>query len=220
MPNYAALQNKKNELIRKALDGSVFIGQSTAPVINALTGADSSLALLPTTGGGYADFGHFTDEGMRFARAVEDSEVTSFGETAPTRSDLTSDDETFAIDFQQTDRNTISLYTGAAFSSLVPDAASGELKIVKPSRSQPRSYRVLCLSVDGPSDAEIYIARFFPRAQITDLADQAYAKGDDAIQWGATFSAKKDTAYGSAMAYLFAGPGWKAQLAAAGFPAA
>lgn len=220
MPNYAGIQGKKDELIRKALAGSVFIGESTAAVITALTGADSSLVALPATGGGYIDGGNFTDEGMRFERSVEQSEVTSFGKANPTRTDITSDSETFAIDFQETNRRTISLYTGAALSSLVPDATSGELKIVKPDRPSPRTYRMLCLSVDGPTDAEIYIGKFFPKCKATDYQGQAYAKGDDAIQWGATFTAESDPVVGSSVVYFFGGPGWKALTISMGWPAA
>lgn len=37
MANYEALKNKQTELIRKALDGSVFIGDVTVPAIDSLT---------------------------------------------------------------------------------------------------------------------------------------------------------------------------------------
>lgn len=215
MPNYAAVQTKKDELIRKALAGSVFIGSSSAPVVTALTGTDSTLAVLPGTNA-YTDGGNFTDEGARFSRAVERSEVTSFGSYNPTRTDITSDAETFAIDFQETNKQTISMFTGADPASLVPTVASGELKIVKPDRPSPRTYRVLALSVDGPTESEIYIARFYPRVKVSDFSDQAYAK-DGVIQWGATFAAEKDSTVGSSLVYFFGGPGWKALLTQMGF---
>lgn len=216
MPNFAGLEVKKNELIRKALGGSLFVGDIGAGVISTLTGTDSSLAALPTSGGGYKDAGLLTDDGMRFTRNVEVEDVTSFGQYTPTRSDVSSDAETLQIDFQETSKQTIAMFTGAALSSLTPDATSGELKIIKPDRPNPRYYRMLSLAVDGPSDAEIYIAKYLPRAKIINYADQAFAKGAP-IQWGVTVRAERDSGVGSAVVWFFGGPGWKALLTSMGF---
>lgn len=216
MPNFSGLDGKKIELIRKPLAGSLFIGESTAAVIATLTDATTSLLVtFPSTGGGYSDGGCFTDEGLRFARAVTQDEVTSFGFNTPTRTDITSDVESFQVDFQETNKRTISLFTGADPASLVP-ASNGEMKIDKPNVVSPRRYRALALSVDGPPEAEIYIGRFYPRVAVTDYADQAYAKGNE-LRWGCSFRAEKDTTIGTSLRYFFGGPGWKALCTSMGF---
>lgn len=215
MPNYAGLAKKKQELVRKALDGSLFVADADADPITTLTGADSTLTALPT---GYADGGLTTDAGLRFGRSVEKSNVTSFGRNEPTRSDTTSDTATVQVDFQETSLTTISLYTGVARSALVP-AANGEVQIKKPARPTTRYYRLLALAVDDGDDGEIYVARFLPRCDTQNFSEQAWAKGDDAINWGMTFQTKVDDALGYSQNDIFGGPGWKALLADMGFPA-
>lgn len=217
MPTYSGLQGKNNANIRKALVGSVFVGAATAGAITTLTDASSALLALPSSGGGYKDAGWFTQDGVRFARSVDTSDVTSFGAYEPTRSDVTADTGTVQIDFQETNKTTIALFTGADPAGLIPDATSGELSIAKPDRPNPRYYRILCLGVDGPSDAEIYIAEFYPRVKVTDYADRAMAQGDDAFGWGVTFTAYADATLGYSKKNYFAGVGWKAGTTAAGF---
>lgn len=217
MPNYAALQKHKNQLIRKGLGGSLFLAPSTAVTLpEAFTSDTGDLVALPV---GWLDGGLMTDDGMQFARNVDLSEVTSFGETAPTRSDVTSDVETVEVAFQETSQLTIAMFTGASLASLVADATTGELNIVKPDRPAPRLWRVFALAVDENAAGEIYVGRYFPQAKVTDYADQAYAKGDDPITWGCTLQAEKDPALGYAVRYVFGGPGWISLLVDMGFVA-
>ena len=93
--SYADIEERKQQLIRKALKGSVFIADITADPITALTaGATADLSPLPT---GYSDLGWLTEEGMPFGRDVGQSNVTSFGSQTPTRSDVTSDTTTSPV---------------------------------------------------------------------------------------------------------------------------
>mgnify|MGYP006208388529 CR=1 FL=1 len=216
MANFAALATKQNELIRKALDASMFVAPFSADAIVDLTGSDSTLAALPT---GYVDGGLMTDEGIRFGREVESSDITSMGRVEPTRSDVESDVGTMQVDFQELNVTTIGLYTGADMSTITPDPVTGEIQIPKPARPTVRYYRLLALAVDEIEEGEIYVAKFFPRARITSWAEQAWQKGDTAIQWGMTFQAYVDEALGYSEMPIFGGPGWQAQLAAMGFDA-
>jgi hypothetical protein len=223
MPNYAGLAKKKQELVRKALDGSLFTAPADAPAIASLTTYTAATTTAPEVieltplPAGYVDGGLTTDEGLRFARAVETSETTSWGRVEPTRSDTNSDVTTLAVDFQELSKFTLSLYTGAALASLVPVADSKELRIPKPARPTARYYRLLALAVDDTDAGEIYVAKFFPRAKTTEFSDQAFAKGDDAINWGMTFTAYVDDALGYSQNDMFGGPGWKALITEMGF---
>lgn len=58
--SYAALKNKKTELIRKARDGSVFIGASTVPAITALTSGVPANEIQTATITGTPTGGTFT----------------------------------------------------------------------------------------------------------------------------------------------------------------
>lgn len=216
MPNFEMIEAKKNQLIRKALGGALIVGTfADTSEIATLTDAAGELQALPS---GYIDGGLMTDEGIRFARAIENSDITSWGRTEPTRSDISSDVETAQVDFQETSKITISLFTGADPAGMVPDATTGELIIDKPKLPPKRYYRLLSLAVDLHEAGEIYVGKFMPRVEVTEFADQAYAKGDAAIQWGMTFAARVDETLGYSVRHFFAGPGWKAQLIDAGFP--
>jgi hypothetical protein len=50
VPNYAALENRKTELIRKALEGSVFIAPATAPAISSLTAYNATATAAKRVG--------------------------------------------------------------------------------------------------------------------------------------------------------------------------
>ena len=219
--NYAALANKKQELIRKSLEGSVFMADLDADPIDNLTVATGTppnqvitLAPLPTD---WDDLGWLTEDGPSFAREVAQSEVSSWGSNTPTRTDITSDTSSLTITMQETKLLTIGLATGADMSAITPDATTGEVRIDKPSTSDAKSYRILAVAVDRHEGDEIYIARFMPKAKVSNYAEQSLGGGDGAIPWGVTFTGEEDSELGFSETYLFGGPGWFKLLGAMGF---
>lgn len=214
MPAWDELKDHQTHLIRKALEGSVFIAPITAPAITALTDTTSELLALPTN---YVDGGATSDDGAQFSSEVDSSDVTSWGHVEPTRRDITSDVTTLQVFFQETKKVTAAMYMGVDASTLTPDATSGELMVAKPDRPASRHYRILTISVDLADAGEIYIARFLPRASVTDKDDQNFQSGDDPLGWPVTLTAYKDSVLGYSEAYFFGGPGWKALLADMGF---
>lgn len=218
------LKQKQAELIRKSLEGSVFLDTdlSATSVITSLT-ADSvgtpgtpELQALPGT---YEDLGWLSTDGAQFSRDVSTSEVNSWGSVSPTRTDITADTTTMSVTAHETKLLTIGLGTGIDLSAVTPDATTGEFSVAKPARPKPRHYRVLSLAVDVSDGGEIYIARFLPRAKVTGFAEQAFGGGDDPITWGVTFTAEEDSDLGFTERWFFAGAGWKALLADMGFGA-
>lgn len=209
--SYADLENRKQQLIRKALQGSAFIGDiGDEPIAELTTGATADLAPLPA---GYDDLGWLTDEGMAFAGDTSQSDITSFGSVTPTRSDITAETTTLTVVAQETKLRTLGLITGAQESGITADATSGEVRIDKPERPSARYYRVLALAVDeSETGAEIYIARFLPRAKVTGKTPPNFAGGDNAITYGTTFTAFKDSALGYTESWIFGGPGWQELL--------
>jgi hypothetical protein len=113
----------------------------------------------------------------------------------------------------------IGIYTGTDMTTVTPNATSGEVKISKPTRPGSKYYRVLAIGVDLVDGAgEYYIARFLPRAKVTDKDDQAYQSSDDSpVTWSVTLTAFEDPALGTAEEFFYGGPGWFAKLAAMGF---
>lgn len=215
---YSALRQKKTELIRKARDGSVFIAPTTSPAITSLTtGTGADLTTLPT---GYVDLGWISSDGASYARETEVSEVSSFGSVEPTRSDTTRDTITMSITCQETKLETLALYTGAATAGITSAATTGEVQIAKPARPGFRHYRLFGLFVDDGDNGEIYIARFMPRARVTEIGEQAFTDGDDPISYPVTFTGIEDSTLGYSHKWYFGGPGWKALLTQMGIPAA
>lgn len=222
MPNYDDLKNKQAELIRKALDGSVFLAAATAdPIVNltsdsVATPGTPELTALPTD---WDDLGYLSNDGAAFARDVASSEVTSWGSVTPTRTDITSDTTTLTVTAQETKLLTLGLATGADLANIVADGVTGEVKIAKPARPKSKHYRVLSLAVDEGDGGEIYVARFLPRAKVSSYAEQAFGGGDDPISWGVTLTGEVDDDLGYSEEWLFGGAGWKALLTQMGFSA-
>lgn len=211
---YSALRDKKNELIRKARDLSVFIAPASSdPIVNLTSGASADLTPLPT---GYKDLGFTSTDGVTISRSTESSQVRSFGSTEPTREDVTSDTVTLAVTAQQTQLLTIGLFTGVDTTNLKAAMTTGELQIAKPNLPNPRYYRLLSVAVDESSDGELYVGAFMPRARITEFGDQQFGEGDDPISYPLTFTAFADSTLGYSVKYLWGGPGWKALLTAMG----
>ena len=220
MPSYEALKNKQTELIRKSLDGSVFLADITADPIASLTSYVAgpppviSLAPLPTD---WDDLGWLTGDGAQFSRDVSSSEVQSWGSVTPTRTDVTADTSTLTVVAQETKLLTIGLATGADLSGIAPAAQTGEVSIAKPSRPKSKHYRVLSLAVDQGDAGEIYVARFLPRAKVSGYAEQSFGGGDDPITWGVTLTGEEDSTLGYSERWIFGGAGWNALLTDMGF---
>lgn len=218
--NFVGIQQRKNELIRKQLEGSVFIttDQTSESVIPSITlSTDSGAGLLPLpTGGGYRDLGYLTKDGAKFSENISASDVTSWGEVEPTRTDITSETTTLQVACQETNIKTLEVYTGADLSSVTPPA-SGEVAIAAPARPSLTYYRAFVLGVDLTSNGELYIGRFLPKCSVSNKDDQAFADGDDPTLWGVTLTAYKDTTLGFASKYFFGGPGWLALVTDMGF---
>ena len=220
--SYEALKNKQTELIRKAIEGSVFIADVTAAAIADLTtytaGPPAVIDLTPLPAD-WDDLGWLSSDGAQFERDVSTSDVTSWGSVSPTRSDVTSDTSSLTVVAQETKLLTIGLATGADLAAVTPDVNTGEVSIEKPARPNSKFYRVLSLAVDLGDAGEIYIGRFLPRAKVSSYSGQSFGGGDDPISWGVTFQGYEDSTLGYTERYLFGGPGWNALLTEMGFSA-
>lgn len=209
---FSSLEDKKNQLIRRARDGSAFTADFTADAITAITTTGSDLAALPA---GYADLGLTSTDGISYARTTTVSEVNSFGRVEPSRSDVTKDVVTMTVTAQQTSLQTIGMDTGVDTSGLLADHTTGEVQIAKPDRPALKDYRVLAIFLDADdTGAEIYIARFMPKARITGFGEQKYNDGDgEYIGYQYTFTGLNDATVGYSHKWFWGGPGWVNLLA-------
>ena len=221
MATFDELKNHNNDLIRKALSGSLFLAPDDADPIVTLTtwtaGSPGTLDLteLPDD---WDDVGYLTDDGVSHDNEVTTSDTTAWQSIQPVRSDVTQDTDTITVVAEETKLLTLGLFTGATISTTLA-ANTGELQIAKPARPSTRYFRALSLAVDGEGANEFWLARFYPKIKVTSRNAQAFAKGDDPITWGVTATSFVDDSLGYSMKWLFGGPGWKAAAVAMGFTA-
>jgi hypothetical protein len=217
---YADLAVKQDQLIRKALDGSVFGAAMSAAAITSITvdrtdtPGTPTLALLPS---GYTDFGLMSDDGAKFSSDVTNADIMSWGRVEPSRRDITKDVTGLHVIMQETKLATVSAWLGIDPATITPDATTGETHWTKPSRPSPYYSRLFTLGVDQTDDGEIYCSCFMPRASVTGKGDIAMMSGADGIFYDTTWTAYTDSAAGYAVRFIFGGPGWKALLTDMGF---
>ncbi|GGM75510.1 hypothetical protein GCM10012275_52750 [Longimycelium tulufanense] len=223
MPNTALseLQTLQNELIRKALQGSVFTAAESATLPSTLTtwnATDLQVELTPLPSG-YTDTGHITkDDGLTWARATDIADVTSWGEITPTRRDITSDVTTLQFTAQETKLRTLELYNNVDLSAVTPTANTGEVAFSQASRPSTRYFRVFAINQDGSGTDAIWVGRLLPRAMVSEIADQQWVDGNE-MSYQITLTAEVDSTAGYSVRHFFGGPKWKTLLTDMGFPA-
>jgi hypothetical protein len=212
--NFAALENKKAELIRKGLAGAMFMADVSAAAITTITEALIAARPLALPDAAWGDVGYMTTDGISLANSIESTDTNSWGSNAPTRSDITGSTSTMAFTAQETNLKTIELLTGTDLSAFTPPT-SGELSVAMPDRPTSRYFRAMAMAVDDGDDGEIYIATFFPRAKVTTFGDQAYANSE--IVYPVTLTGYRDSTLGYSRKLFWGGPGWLALLTEMGF---
>lgn len=217
MADYAALRDKKNELIRRAKDGSIFVANMSVAAPTSLTGTDSGLTVLDPED--WTDLGWITTEGVTYDRETESVDTNSFGSSEATRSDVTRDEISLSCTAQETKALTMAITTGADIATIKANAVSGEVSIAKPTRPKLRYYRVLGIFLDHDDNgAEIYFGRFMPRAQVADFGSQGYNEDETGISYPMTWRGKEDSTLGYSHKWFWGGAGFKALLTDMGIP--
>lgn len=213
MPAFSDLQSRASEFIRKGLEGSVFVApMSETTPITALKDATGLLA-LPA---GYVDVGWITkDQGVAWTRDVDTSDVTSWGAAEPTRRDVVTDVSGLQFTMQESKQAVFELYDGIDLSAKTRDA-NGNVTWDKPDRPASIYYRILVIAKDGDGADAIYFAKWLPRVQVTDRAEQNWNEGSE-VQYGVTITGFVDSTFGTSQRTLWAGPA--ATMTAMGFEA-
>ena len=160
MATWADVVQKQNELIRKALDAEVWLAPSSIAVPDAITDVDGVSPLLPT---GFLPLGHHSDDGLRWGRELETSDITSHGSVEPSRSDIRRVNRTVAVTAQETNRLAIEASLGVDLSALTP-GTGGTVTFEEPDRPRAVYYRLLGIGVDdGDAGRDLHRAALHPR---------------------------------------------------------
>lgn len=207
----AALKNRN--LIRKSLDAIVLTAPSSADLpTTLLTGSD---LVIPT---GFNPLGWHTDDGLAWAREVENSELTGHGSVDPLRTDTRRVNNTLEVTAQETNIHTLGHSLGQ---TLDPDGGTDtEVIITEALRPSAVEFRTLALSVDDTADGEIYFGKLFALSKVTGTSPGAWVDGDSAQSYGLTIQAFVDPAAGFAVKHFIGGPGFEALREEMGWDAA
>jgi hypothetical protein len=215
MPAYSEMIEHFQDLIRKGLEGAVFVKPYAAADTEITKLKDASgLLAVPT---GYGDVGYLTkDQGVAWTRDIGTSETASLGEAEATRVDVTSDVSGLSFTMQESKRRVFELYEGQSLAGVTQDA-QGNVTWDKADRPATTYYRTFVLFKDGEGAEALYFAKWGPRMQVTDRAEQGWNEADE-VQYGVTMRGFKDPVFGTAMRSLWAGP--TATMTRMGFPTA
>lgn len=215
MPTFNEVKGHKGSNIRKVLEMAIFVKpheEDDTEITQVWT--DAGGLVVPA---GYLPVGHVTkDDGAAWSREQDMAEVESMGYSEPTRRDILKDVSGLAFTMQESKKLTMELFHGLDLSAVTTDA-DGNFFFDKASRPVSRKYRVLALGKDGDGPDAIYVARWLPRAQVTENGEQAWTEGDE-VKYPATFSSYTDEAFGTSFREIWGGPGLDHE--GMGFPAA
>jgi len=203
--------------IRKVLRMAVFIAPADAPVIVSLVDTSNEAVIPPE----YESVGILDkDNALVATPSITVSEVSGYGYGTTLRRDIVSKNKAVAFTMLESRRRSFELHKGIDLSAVVATSvASGknELVIDEPDRPDTLYWRVLCLGADGDGANTIYMADFYPRATISDIA-AITASETDPKRYGVTLGTDVDTAVGTAHREFWAGPGLTTErIAAMGF---
>jgi hypothetical protein len=212
---YEQMAARHTDLIRKALEGSIFFAPYNTALPTALTsGASSALIQLSSS---WTDIGWCDQKtGATWGNKTTTSDVASWGIVEPTRRDIVAVDRTLKFLSQETNKQSLALKLGVDASTMTLDATTKELQVVSPPRPALTFWRALGIFQDGSGSDTIYVARLCPRVTVTDIGDEVWSP-DGVAAAEITMTAFTDSNAGYAMKYFFGGPGWAARASEMGF---
>lgn len=206
------------DVAQMTASGAALTG-GTAPAVNVTTTTPGNydLATLPS---GFVTLGwHTKADGVSWTRDAATSDVESHGALEPTRRDITRDVSGLKLNAQETKMKTLEMFENVDLSSVVPTPTSGEIAWNRATQPATRYYRILAVGQDGAGTDAIYIARFCPRAMVSEYGEQTWSAENELI-YPLTLTATVDSTLGYSMRTMIGGPGLKSRLVAMGFPAA
>lgn len=204
---YDQMQDRREELIFKALEGSIFVAPMSAALPTSLTDSTGQLLALPPQ---WEDIGWVDgSDGVNWSRKVDTSDTDSWGSPEPTRSDINKDEASLKFTMQETKRPVLETYYGLDLSAIEAPTGNREVTFAQPRRPATRYFRLFGIFVDSYGADEIYVGRLFTRANVVDMDDSKWTTKDSVANFGVSVRANWSTPDGFAVKHFFGGPGWK-----------
>lgn len=210
---FDAVAARNSGLIRKALKGTVLLGKhAIAPAITTLVATGGQIEMAST----YEPTGWIGEDGATFSKGREFSEIRGWGSASVLRRDIVSEDNTMSFTALETKRLTQEIKHNRDLAALTVSAA-GELKIDLLDRPDSMNWRAVALGVDGVGASLFYTAKVFHKCMVSEMGDEVWSDGDNAISYETTLTAEVDPVLGTIGTEFMFGPGVLALAVAMGF---
>ena len=215
MPTMQELKaaNDNAGLIRKVQNIAIWLGPEDAPEVEKLVDETGQLVALPEA---YKPLGMITkDDGLTFSSKSDSEGVEAHGYMSEVREDQTSAERTFQVNALETKRLTLQEAHGIDLSTVSLDA-DGNLVFDEPEMPIRQFGRMVAIGSDGAGHAEHFLGRWYPRVKVNSVDDIVWSMSNP-LSYNLTYKAFPDTDLGISVRHLFAGAGFQAIAAAAGF---
>lgn len=215
MATFDTTADYRDELVRKVLAGAVLVADTSIALPATLTSGATS-EIVPFTE--FDSLGRISDAGLTASAETESSGVPGWGALEDVRTDIIKRTSTFSFTCLETRKSVMQLYYNVDLSSVTADATTGEFAFTEATKPDTRYCRMILLGIDGEGADQKLIARFLPRATVSEVSEQAWST-EDALAYQLTVTAKIDSALGYSVKHLYGGAGMKALNARMGFTA-
>lgn len=208
MPTFDEVKQHNRRLIRKALEGSVFMKrweEDDDPITQVYT--EAAGLVIPD---GYFDVGMIKkDDAIAWGRDTESQDTESWGYGEPTRRDLTRDVSTVQFTMQESKREVLEVYNGVDLSAVTADA-DGNVIIDKPRIPQAIRWRMFTLAKDGDGADAVYFLRSMANCQVSEIAEQSWSDSAE-LTYQTTLTGFFDEGWGTSVREIWGGPGFDAE---------
>lgn len=206
------VSNYTEENIFRPLEMTIFAKPAEAADAEVTYVYDQSGVLVPD---GYQSVGLTTaNDGATWTRETNNSDVTSYGRGQPSRRDIISDISGLTFTAQESKLLVMELFWNQEIAAQV--AEHGGIYWDKATRPRVRPVRLLGLAKDGDGENAVYCARWLPKAQLAEGAEQGWQLESE-VNYPLNFTAFVEKRFKTAFREIWGGPGYKP--ADRGFPA-
>lgn len=177
MPTFDELRvgADNRQLIRKAQKAVAFLAPMSKELPEKLLEAAGTFADLKTAG--YLPVGMVTPDGYNYTRDIEKEDIDALGYASPVRSDVTRVPRSVTFTTLEKGRkHMLELIYGADLSGVTQDPATGEIVFDEPDMPINKEYRLLIISVDGPSDALWVMGKGFHSVKLSGGGSEQWQK--------------------------------------------
>lgn len=219
MPTFAELKNTADTptLVRKALEGVVFLRRKTASTTIPEAILDATKAPIDLTSEGFWPVGVMTTDGVTWGRDVEKAEVEAWGYGSPVRTDIIKAPKTVSFTALESDRRQLAEIVYGMDLSSVTAGANGEVVFDEPPIPSSDEYELVVLTRDGSTGTPYFRGAACPRVKLAEIDDEVW-QAEEARQYPLTFDVLDDDELGTAIRHYIGGAAFDASKQGFGAP--